>query len=160
MPPRSRLRACNLLLAVRVLILLSGIGAQPLLAQNTSPPPDNAQAFLAENGIAMDRMMAGMAAKPTGNIDADFVSMMTPHHQGAIDMAVAYLRYGHNEPLRRIAQEIIIEQQQEIQAMRLALGQPLSPSAPAPTQQRPAQTTAPLPDAAHHGHTNHPQESR
>jgi len=41
---------------------------------------------------------------------------------------------GHNEQLRRIAQEIIIEQQQEIAAMRLALGQPLPASTVAPDQ--------------------------
>ncbi len=48
--------------------------------------------------------------------------MMAPHHQGAIDMAQAELRYGHNEQLRRLAQEIIVEQQQEIVAMRLGTG--------------------------------------
>ena len=80
----------------------------------------------------MDRMMAGMNVKPTGDVDADFVAMMIPHHQGAIDMAVAELRYGKNEQLRRMAQEIIVNQQQEIAAMRLALGQKLPPSAPAP----------------------------
>ncbi|ANN67058.1 DUF305 domain-containing protein [Bordetella bronchialis] len=91
-------------------------------------------AFLAENNAAMDRMMAGMEARPSGDIDQDFVAMMIPHHQGAIDMAQAELRYGKNEQLRRIAQEIIVDQQQEIAAMRLALGQPLPPSTPAPTQ--------------------------
>jgi uncharacterized protein (DUF305 family) len=59
------------------------------------------------------------------NIDTDFVAMMAPHHQGAIDMAQAELRYGHNEQLRRLAQEIIVTQQQEIVAMRLALGHPI-----------------------------------
>ena len=59
---------------------------------------------------------------------------MTPHHQGAIEMAQAELRYGHNEQLRRMAQEIIVTQQQEIAAMRLALGQPLPPSVPSPDQ--------------------------
>jgi hypothetical protein len=59
--------------------------------------------------------------------------MMVPHHQGAIDMAKAVLRYGKNEQLRRLAQEIIVTQQQEIAAMRLALGQPLPPSVPSPT---------------------------
>lgn len=90
--------------------------------------------FLAENAAAMDKMMADMEVKPTGDIDADFTAMMIPHHQGAIDMAVAYLRYGQNPQLRRLAQEIVVEQQQEIAAMRLALGQPLPPSAPAPTE--------------------------
>jgi hypothetical protein len=90
--------------------------------------------FLAENVGAMTKMMTDMGIRPSGDIDNDFVSIMTPHHQGAIDMARAELRYGHNEQLRRMAQEIIVTQQQEIAAMRLALGQPLPPSAPSPDQ--------------------------
>ena len=90
--------------------------------------------FLAENDAAMTRMMNDMAVKPTGDVDRDFVAMMVPHHQGAIDMAMAVLRHGHNEQLRRLAQEIIVTQQEEISAMRLAVGDPLPPSAPAPTQ--------------------------
>ncbi|SEK17030.1 DUF305 domain-containing protein [Variovorax sp. OK202] len=90
--------------------------------------------FAAENDAAMARMMAGMSIKPSGSVDRDFAEMMIAHHQGAIDMAQAELRHGANEQLRRIAQEIIVEQQQEIAAMRLALGQPLPPSVPAPTQ--------------------------
>jgi len=78
--------------------------------------------------------MAGMAVGLTGDVDADFAAVMIPHHQGAIDMAEAELRHGRNEQLRRIAQEIIVDQQQEIAAMRLALGQPLPPSIAAPDQ--------------------------
>ncbi|MDB6179613.1 DUF305 domain-containing protein [Paracoccus sp. Z330] len=82
------------------------------------------QPFLAENEAAMDKMMADMAAQPTGNIDADFVAMMIPHHQGAIDMAILQLKYGTNPKLKNIAQEIIVTQQQEIKAMRLSIGLP------------------------------------
>jgi uncharacterized protein (DUF305 family) len=101
-------------------------------------PPAPAQAsgeaaYLAENDAAMSRMMKGMSIKPSGDVDRDFVDMMVPHHQGAIDMAVAVLRYGRNPQVRRLAQEIIVDQQQEIAAMRLAVGEPLPPSAPAPT---------------------------
>ncbi|AOB31293.1 hypothetical protein AKI39_12230 [Bordetella sp. H567] len=114
---------------------------------------DDEAAFLAENNAAMDRMMAGMAAKPSGDIDQDFVAMMAPHHQGAIEMAQAELRYGKNEQLRRIAQEIIVEQQQEIAAMRLALGLALPPSAPAPTQPDVAPPApAPPPSMPNHHH--------
>ena len=103
---------------------------------------DNDEArFLAENDTAMTKMMDDMSVKPSGNVDEDFVAIMVPHHQGAIDMAQAELRYGHNEQLRRIAQEIVVEQQQEIVAMHLALGQPLPPSAPAPDQQRSSDIT-------------------
>src|SRR5207302_3481129 len=98
--------------------------------------------FLAENNAAMAKMTAAMDVKPSGDVDADFVATMVPHHQGAIDMAQAELRYGRNERLRRIAQEIIVTQQQEIVAMRLAIGQPLPPSAPPPAQPPPTPSPA------------------
>ena len=85
-----------------------------------SAPPDELP-FLMENVSAMTKMMVDMGIRPTGDVDKDFVAMMIPHHQGAIDMAMAELRYGRNERLRRMAQEIIITQQQEIVAMRLAI---------------------------------------
>lgn len=91
--------------------------------------------FATAMDAAMERMMADMHVSPSGDVDRDFVNMMIPHHQGAIDMAVAELRYGTDPNLKRIAQEIIVDQQQEIAAMRLAVGDPLPPSAPAPTQQ-------------------------
>jgi hypothetical protein len=90
--------------------------------------------FLVRNDVAMTAMMTTMTIKPSGDVDHDFVEMMVPHHQGAIDMAQALLRYGHNERLRRMAQEIIVTQQQEIAAMRLALGEALPPSLAAPDQ--------------------------
>jgi hypothetical protein len=121
-------------------------GSIGVCAQDSSPVRNSAAAdeapFLSENGAAMDRMMVGMAAKPTGDVDADFAAMMIPHHQGAIDMAIAELRYGKNEQLRRIAQEIVVDQQQEIAAMRLALGQTPPISGPAPTQVPPSQAPA------------------
>ncbi|WP_439898242.1 DUF305 domain-containing protein, partial [Klebsiella pneumoniae] len=100
------------------LTLLAGAGSGQAWSQ--SAPSAEEAAFLAENDAAMNRMMDAMAPHPSGDIDQDFVAMMAPHHQGAIDMAMAELRYGKNEQLRRIAQEIIVEQQQEIAAMRLA----------------------------------------
>jgi hypothetical protein len=129
--------------------LLVAFAAPPMafavFAHEAHPPAQQAltadeSAFLAENETAMTRMMSAMEAKPTGDIDRDFVAMMVPHHQGAIDMAVLELRYGKNEQLRRIAQEIIVSQMQEIAAMKLAIGDPVPPAVPAPTQtsERPA----------------------
>lgn len=89
--------------------------------------------FLTRNDAAMTKMMADMNVKPTGDVDRDFVAMMVPHHQGAIAMALAVLRYGKNEKIRRLAQEIIVTQQQEIAAMRLAIGDPLPSSKPSST---------------------------
>jgi hypothetical protein len=107
----------------------------------------NEAPFLAENDAAMSRMMAAMAVKPSGDVDRDFVATMVPHHQGAIDMAQAELRYGRNEQLRRLAQEIIVDQTQEIAGMRLALGQPLPQPAATPDQM-----TGPGPSSAGEQH--------
>jgi Domain of unknown function (DUF305) len=101
-------------------------------------PSREEEPFLAENQAAMMTMMNGMDIRPTGDVDRDFVDMMVPHHQGAIDMAQAILRYGRNEKIRRLAQEIIVTQQQEITAMRLAVNKPLPPSIPASTALRAA----------------------
>jgi uncharacterized protein (DUF305 family) len=104
-------------------------------ATSLAGTPDET-AFLAENDAAMKKMMADMEIKPLGDVDRDFVAMMVPHHQGAIEMAQAELRYGRNEQLRRLAQEIIVSQAQEIAVMRLAIGQPAAPSAASPAQTR------------------------
>jgi hypothetical protein len=97
-------------------------------------PAGSEAPFLTENNAAMNKMMRGMTVAPSGDVDRDFVATMVPHHQGAIDMALAELRHGKNRTLKRIAQEIIVTQQQEIAAMRLAVGEPLPPSLPSPTQ--------------------------
>jgi hypothetical protein len=90
--------------------------------------------FLSENEAAMNKMMTDMRVKPTGDVDRDFVAMMVPHHQGAVDMAKAELAYGHNEVLRRLAQEIVVNQGQEISAMRRAVGDKLPAAAGSPAQ--------------------------
>jgi hypothetical protein len=128
------------------IIATSGFAGQAPEGKGAVPAAE--APFLAENDAAMTRMMDGMAPKPTGDVNRDFVEMMIPHHQGAIDMAQAYLRYGSNEQLRRIAQEIIVEQQQEIAAMRLALGDPLPASAPSPTQVEPQPSPQSSPSAS------------
>ncbi|NDL65237.1 DUF305 domain-containing protein [Acerihabitans arboris] len=92
-------------------------GAEPSRTAEEAP-------FLRENDAAMTQMMNDMALSPSGDVDRDFVAMMIPHHQGAIAMAQAELRHGHNERLLRLAQEIIVTRQQEITAMRQALGDP------------------------------------
>ena len=53
--------------------------------------------YLRENDATMNKMMSDMVIKPTGDVDRDFVTMMTPHHQGAIEMAQSVLRSGGNE---------------------------------------------------------------
>ena len=158
---RGSLRPIALRRAAILIAITAASAAAVLVSAAQTPVPSGTAAggsgpeaqFLKENTTAMNKMMADMEIKPTGDIDADFTAMMIPHHQGAIDMAIAELRYGKNEQLRRIAQEIIVGQQQEIVAMRLALGQPLPASAPVPTQVSPSDQPAGMP--AHHHQMEH-----
>ncbi len=93
-----------------------GLGVS-LVCAAVLPAATGEMQFLAANDAAMVRMMAGMQVRPRGGVDEDFVAMMVPHHQGAIEMAQAELRFGHNEQLKRLAQEIIVTQKDEIAAM-------------------------------------------
>lgn len=73
---------------------------------------------------SMDKMHMAMGAiKSSGNSDVDFVRLMLPHHQAAVDMAKTQLLYGKDPQIRRLAQEIITDQQSEIELMRLWLKQ-------------------------------------
>ena len=123
-------------------------GAMPVQYIADRPDYYEESPFLSENDAAMNKMMANMTVKPTGDVDRDFVAMMVPHHQGAIDMAQAELRYGHNEQLRRLAQEIVVNQQQEIAVMRLAVGDQLPLSAVSPATSAPASSPPPMSNGA------------
>jgi len=73
---------------------------------------------------SMDKMhMAMGAVVRSGNSDVDFVRLMIPHHQAAIDMAKTQLLYGKDPQMRRLAQEIITDQQLEIELMQRWLKQ-------------------------------------
>jgi uncharacterized protein (DUF305 family) len=113
------------------------------LASASSPHHEKAsgdafQALMTESSMRMHKQM-GMPF--TGNPDRDFARMMIPHHQAAIDMAVAEVRYGKDERMKRLAQSIIVDQQSEIALMHKYLGDPLPAGKPAPTQ--PAAEAAP-----------------
>ena len=82
-------------------------------------PVSTAHSFSALMANVDDVMHHGMAnAKRNGDPDHDFASAMIPHHQGAVDMAKVELLYGKDPVLRRLAQEIIVSQQQEIAVMQ------------------------------------------
>jgi uncharacterized protein (DUF305 family) len=98
-----------LFLATAVLAIASGVASSQ-------------DSFLRAMHESMARMHAAMDRAPqTGDSDGDFALMMIPHHQGAIDMAKVELLYGKNPVMRRLAQEIIADQQSEIEVMRLYL---------------------------------------
>jgi phage terminase large subunit-like protein len=95
--------------------------AEASAIQYCSSESISASSFYAEISMASARMHAGMRIVPSGNTDHDFARMMISHHQGAIEMALAQLKYGRDKRLRRLAQSIIVEQGQEIAYMRTLL---------------------------------------
>jgi uncharacterized protein (DUF305 family) len=106
------------------LLFVIPLAVAPTVAGSQSARPGPAEAaYLAQTRAAMGRMMSAMQIAPTGDVDADFAAAMIPHHQGAMEMAQAELRYGKDKQLRAMAQGIIDEQRQQIVTMRAALKQ-------------------------------------
>jgi hypothetical protein len=78
--------------------------------------------FAREMDAGMRRMMEDMHAPGyTGNADVDFLAMMIPHHEGAVEMARLVLIHGEDPLTRQLAEEIIVSQTAEIAAMRRRL---------------------------------------
>jgi uncharacterized protein (DUF305 family) len=78
----------------------------------------------AELMTGMKTMDVAMGSvKRSGDSDVDFVKLMLPHHQAAIDMAKTQLLHGKDPQMRRLALEIITDQQSEIVLMQLWLKQ-------------------------------------
>lgn len=92
--------------------------------QSAKEAYDNAEPSWSELTGSMKKMHVAMSSiKPSGDADVDFVALMLPHHQAAIDMAKSELVNGKDPQMRRMAQEIITDQQSEIELMRLWLKQ-------------------------------------
>jgi uncharacterized protein (DUF305 family) len=123
--------------------LLASAGAQQVpphhhAMEERKPPPafvaSTAKPFAALMDDAMAVMDDGMRRAPMNGVpEHDFVTMMIPHHQGAIDMAKALLLRTTDPELRNLAQGIITEQQNEIQVMQAWLRRHPAP-APAPAR--------------------------
>jgi Domain of unknown function (DUF305) len=126
--PTKRLnRAILLLIAAAAALTILSIGLvrasvqSGTLANNSQPTADSDWSELI---VSMDKMhMAMSAVARSGNSDIDFVRLMLPHHQAAIDMAKTQLLYGKDPQMRRLAQEIITDQQSEIELMERWLKQ-------------------------------------
>jgi uncharacterized protein (DUF305 family) len=92
------------------------LGISAISSIPSSVPEPTADADL---DSSMERMNGEMRkVRYSGNPDADFASMMVPHHQGAIEMSKVELQFGTDPRLRRLAQEIIVTQQSEIEVMQ------------------------------------------
>lgn len=100
-------------------------------AHHAAPPGDP---FTRDMAAAMARMMGSMhAAPPSGDPDQDFLAMMVPHHEGAIEMARLLLLHGRDPLTRQLAEEILAGQTVEVAAMQARLAALHSPADEYPT---------------------------
>ena len=89
--------------------------------------------FQVDMNKGMVRMMDDMHGPGfTGNPDHDFLAMMIPHHEGAIDMARLLLIHGRDPLVRQLAEEIIASQTIEVAGMRGRLAVLLEGANPRP----------------------------
>jgi uncharacterized protein (DUF305 family) len=119
------------ILSILVLTLTPVEWGQESHSQTSVSKPESKWSELVGSMHVMHAAMSSV--KPTGDNDVDFVKLMLPHHQAAIDMAKTQLLYGQDPQMRRLAQEIITDQQSEIELMQLWLRQR---EAKAPTVKR------------------------
>jgi uncharacterized protein (DUF305 family) len=112
---------------LRIQALIFGVGllcAGVQAGAHSHGDVSSAGAYWSELIASMDKMHTAMGTvERSGNSDIDFVRLMLPHHQAAIDMAKTQLLYGKDPQMRRLAQEIITDQQSEIELMELWLKQ-------------------------------------
>jgi uncharacterized protein (DUF305 family) len=108
------------LLRVRHYVVLLATAA--FVTQVPSQAHSDDAEFMERMNASMTAMNGSMkAAAMNGNVDHDFAAMMIPHHEGAIEMAKAELSFGRDKTMRRLAQEILVDQKSEIDAMNLWL---------------------------------------
>ncbi len=110
-----------LLLGVMVSSIFFSAPHNAARADGHKPRADSAWAELTTTMQTMHGEMA--SARSSGDDDIDFVRLMVPHHQAALGMAKTELLYGKDPEMRRLAQEIVADQQSEIELMNLWLKQ-------------------------------------
>lgn len=102
----------------RMTAIAKGIGVKPAPMKPGSMAPMQKHADTL--GIRMDQMGMDMnmttldGAKP---FDPAFLTMMVPHHEGAVNMARSELSKGKNPKLRQLATSIVADQTKEINLM-------------------------------------------
>jgi uncharacterized protein (DUF305 family) len=105
-----------------LLVLISAVMMAAWRQDSQTHQKSTADPNWSELTAGMDKMHAAMASiEPSGDADVDFVKLMLPHHQAAVDMAKTELVFAKDPQMRRLAQEIITDQQSEIQLMQLWL---------------------------------------
>ncbi|MBC7935394.1 MAG: DUF305 domain-containing protein [Rhizobacter sp.] len=83
------------------------------ISRSSSTTTPGNDAFKKALDASMQTMM-NADVKIYHDIDKDFVAQMIPHHQSAVDMAKAYLKFGNDPGLRKMSEDIMTSQTTEI----------------------------------------------
>lgn len=113
-------------IAVSAILFLVSSGWAEEHSHIKSPAPaqfrEEYGVFMRQTNSDMEKMMRDMHSPGySGDPDIDFLAMMIPHHQGAVDMGRLQLIYGNDPLIRKLAEEIIASQLVEIEAMKRRL---------------------------------------
>ena len=111
-----------------MILVAALLAAAPGLALAQSAQPDAMHSMAMKGATtnpatksymqSMQGMQDAMAAMtPTNDPNKDFVMMMKPHHQAAVEMAQTYLKYGSDPMLKQMAKDIVSSQNKEIAEM-------------------------------------------
>ena len=127
-----RVAVIGLMVAASMLAQAADQHAHGMQAEDAAPASfvaSTAKSFDALMKDAMTVMDRDMRAAPMNGQPAhDFMAMMIPHHQGAIDMAKSILLNTQDPEVRNLAQGIITEQANEIRLMKAWLARHASPA--------------------------------
>ncbi|MBI4686606.1 MAG: DUF305 domain-containing protein [Nitrospirae bacterium] len=107
-----------------VIMIYNSVSAQDYIHRKQAPEKQTSEFrhFMQEMDAGMKKMMDDMHAPGySGDADVDFLAMMIPHHEGAIEMARLVLIHGKDPLVRKLAEDIIAAQQTEIEAMKRRL---------------------------------------
>jgi uncharacterized protein (DUF305 family) len=89
------------------------------LKTTAGKPSENGERFKLALHNSMQPMMDGMEKRDlNGDIDHDFIVLMIPHHQSAVDMAKAYLPYAQHSQIKKMAKQIITAQESEMEWLK------------------------------------------
>ena len=105
-------------------VLICFLLSTPAFAQHNMQQMDHMHHDASKNIFVsqMDTMMMNMdTVKQTNVAETDFLKLMIPHHQGAVEMALYEVAHGSKKEIIQLAKSIIGEQQIEIIMMKQLL---------------------------------------
>ncbi len=126
----------NRLAAATLLLVLGGLSVR---ADDAPPDPATRECMAEDSMLGMLTMKPGaeaseadrgymkamqatqqtlMKTEMSGSSGGDFLRVMIPHHQSAIDMAKVVIAHGKDPEIRKLAEGVVTAQEAEIEQMQ------------------------------------------